>query len=92
MEEGKDYIIKDKFVVFMEVFNIYGIALPQIIGICDTKEIAEAVEKDLKEDNEFKNKRIFIAPIISGEKIPKTKQKMSKIRNWIQDKFSQKKD
>lgn len=71
MEEGKDYIIKDKFVVFMEVFNIYGIALPQIIGICDTKEIAEAVEKDLKEDNEFKNKRIFIAPIISGKKYQK---------------------
>lgn len=75
MEEGKDYIIKTKFMVFMEAFNIHGIALPQIIGICDTKEIAEAVEKDLKEDNEFKNKRIFIAPIISGEKIPETKLK-----------------
>lgn len=67
MEEGKDYIIKTKFVVLMEVFNIYGIVLPQIIGICDTKEIAEAVEKDLREDNEFKNKGICIAPVIIGE-------------------------
>lgn len=92
MKEGKDYIIKTKFVVFMEVFNIYGIALPQILGICDTKEIAEAVEKDLKEDNKFKDKRIFIAPIINGVKVPETRLKMNKIRNWIQDKFFTKKD
>ena len=75
MEEGKDYITKAKFVVFMDVFNIYGIALPQIMGICDTKEIAEAVGKDLKEVDEFKNKRIFIAPIISGEKYQKQNKK-----------------
>lgn len=67
MEEGKDYITKAKFVVFMDVFSVYGLNIPQIIAICDTKEIAEAVEKDLKEDNEFKNKRICIAPIIIGE-------------------------
>lgn len=92
MEEGKDYITKAKFVVFMDVFSVYGLNIPQIIAICDTEEIAESIEKDLKEDEKFKCNRIFIAPIINGVKVPKTRLKMNKIKNWIQDKFFTRKD
>lgn len=67
MEEGKDYIVKTKFAIFMEVFSIGGIDIPRIIGICDTEEIAETLKKDLVKSKRLKNIKIFIAPIAIGE-------------------------
>lgn len=73
MKEGKDYIVEKKFVIFMNVYSVFGIDIPQIIGVCDTEEIAKDIVEGLKEDEEFKNRRIFTAAIINGVKVPETK-------------------
>lgn len=87
MEEGKDYIVEKKFVIFMNVYSILGMDYPQIIGICDTEQIAEAIVEELKKDEDLKTKRIYTVAIINGVKTQETKLKMSKIRGWIQNKF-----
>lgn len=92
MEEGKDYIVEKKFMIFMNVYSILGMDTPQIIGVCDTEEIAKAIVEELKKDEDLKTKRIFTAAIINGVKVPETRLKRNKIRNWIQDKFFTKKD
>lgn len=92
MEEGKDYIVEKKFMIFMNVYSPLGLDIPQIIGVCDTEEIAKAIVEELKKDEDLKTRRIFTAAIINGVKVQETKLKRNKIRNWIQNKFFTTKD
>ena len=68
MEEGKDYIIKTKFVVLIDIFSPYGVSIPRISAICDTKEIAEIIKNEFVKDDKLKGMRIYIEPIVIGEK------------------------
>lgn len=73
MEEGKDYVIKDKFAVIIEMLSLYGVT-QRIAAICDTKEIAELIKDELVKDDRIKGLGIFTTPILFGEK-PEIKER-----------------